>query len=404
MQTITPQKQLSQDVEETLLDRRVPRGKRLRILHVIPQLMPGGTEYALLRLVCALGDEDFEHEICATRGIDLAFARREMATAKITCIGKASAGRQFPFFRLVRMMRSIQPDVVHSRNWGGIEAVPAARFAGVPFVVHSEHGYELDSLDGLPWRRRIFRRAAYAMADAVFTNSRELRDYHARQAGIPENRLGVIYNGVDTNRFKPQLSLRHQLRQELRVPADNLLVGSVGRLVTIKDHVTLLKAASTLANHGLNVTVLLVGAGPEMANLQNRVAEDGGLSGRVLFTGGSDRIPELLNAMDVFVLPSLGEGMSNTLLEAMASALPVIASRVGGNPELIEDGRTGLLFTAGDSASLAAQINILADCALRHRLGSAARETAIRLFSLDRMVGNYRNLYRGLEQKTRNTN
>lgn len=366
--------------------------------------MPGGTEYALLRLVCALGDEEFEHEICATRGIDLAFARRQMATAKITCIGKAGAGHQFPFFRLVRMMRSIQPDVVHSRNWGGIEAVPAARLAGVPFIVHSEHGYELDSLDGLPWRRRIFRRTAYAMADAVFTNSVELRDYHARQAGIPGNRVGVIYNGVDTNRFKPQPGVRQQLRQELRIPADSLLVGSVGRLVTIKDHITLLKAASALAGHGLNVNVLLVGAGPEMASLQNRVVGDADLSGRVLFTGGSDRIPELLNAMDVFVLPSLGEGMSNTLLEAMASALPVVASRVGGNPELIEDGRTGLLFTAGDSASLAAQINILADCDLRHRLGSAARESAIRLFSLDRMVGNYRNLYRGLDQETRNIN
>jgi glycosyltransferase involved in cell wall biosynthesis len=263
-------------------------------------------------------------------------------------------------------------------------------------VVHSEHGYELDSLERLPYRRRIFRQAAYAMADAVFTNSSELRDYHMRQAWVSGDTVRVICNGVDTNRFKPEPRLRQQLREELRLPKDSLLVGSVGRLVAIKDHVTLLKAVSSLAGQGLNLKVLIVGAGPEMVKLQRHVAEDANIVSRVIFMGASDRVPELLNAMDVFVLPSRGEGMSNTLLEAMATALPVVASRVGGNPELIEDGRTGFLFMPGEIANLAEALKRLNDREVRQQVGTAARERVILRFSLERMVRDYRDLYRGL--------
>lgn len=396
VQTLIQDKERSQDLRETWPAQKTRLPKRLRIVHVIPQLMPGGTEYALLRLIRALGDEEFEHCICATRGVDSEFVRRQVVTSKIYCVGTPGATSQFPVLRLARMMRSLQPDVVHSRNWGGIEAVPAARFAGVPVVIHSEHGYELDSLERLPYRRRIFRRAAYAMADAVFANSRELRDYHARQAWIHGDSVRVIRNGVDTDRFQPQPSMRRQFRQELGVPHDSLLLGSVGRLVTIKDHITLLKAASLLAAQGVNLKVLLVGAGPEMAKLQTQVAEDANLVGRVIFTGASDRVPELLNAMDVFVLPSRGEGMSNTLLEAMASALPVVASRVGGNPELIDEWCTGFLFAPAETANLAEALKKLCDPELRQRFGNAARERVILHFSLERMVREYRDLYRGL--------
>lgn len=396
VQTLLQEKERSPDLRESPSLEKKPSLRRLRILHVIPQLMPGGTEYALLRLICALGDEEFEHGICATRGVDVEFVRRQMVTSKIFCVGTPGARYQFPFFRLVRTMRSLRPDVVHSRNWGGIEAVPAARLAGVPMVVHSEHGYELDSLERLPYRRRIFRQAAYAMADAVFTNSSELRDYHMRQAWVSGDTVRVICNGVDTNRFKPEPRLRQQLREELRLPKDSLLVGSVGRLVAIKDHVTLLKAVSSLAGQGLNLKVLIVGAGPEMVKLQRHVAEDANIVSRVIFMGASDRVPELLNAMDVFVLPSRGEGMSNTLLEAMATALPVVASRVGGNPELIEDGRTGFLFMPGEIANLAEALKRLNDREVRQQVGTAARERVILRFSLERMVRDYRDLYRGL--------
>src|SRR2546423_1707703 len=173
----------------------------------------------------------------------------------------------------------------------------------------------------MPQRRRIFQRRASPLADAVLTHSQQLREYHPRPARISPERLRVIYNGVDTLRFAPRLAARLRLRQELGIPADALVLGSVGRLVPIKDHGTLLRAASVLVSQGANVRVVLVGAGSQRDALQKQTAEDAQLAGRVIFTGASENIPDLLNAMDVFVLPSLGEGMSNTLLEAMASAL-----------------------------------------------------------------------------------
>ena len=378
-----------------------PARDRLRVLHVIPHLFPGGTEYVLLRLIRGLGDAAFEHRICATRGIDADFAaQNNLADNQLFLAGRHDLSFQFPLFRLARYMRSFRPHVVHTRNWGGLEAVFAARLAGVPVVIHSEHGYEVDSLAGLPFRRRVFRRVAYSAADTVFTNSRELRDYHARQAKVSLESIQVIYNGVDTNRFAPHPEIRQRVRRELGLPIESFVVGSVGRLVPIKDHGTLLQAASLLAERRIDVRVLLVGSGPTRSELQSKADQLEKLSGRVHFVGASDQVPTFLNAMDVFVLPSLGEGMSNTLIEAMASGLPVAATRVGGNPELVEEGRSGEFFAPGDFASLARLLEQLSrDNGLRRALGSAARERAVSRFSFEQMVTNYRSLY--LEQVAR---
>jgi sugar transferase (PEP-CTERM/EpsH1 system associated) len=363
----------------------------LRILHVISYMGRGGAEMGILKLVAGLG-EGFEQRICTTRGYDAAFVKTSFSEEKMFVAGVADLNLQFPLFRLAGIMRQYRPHIVHTRNWGAIEAVAAARVAGVPVVIHSEHGYEIDMFAGLPMRRRLFRRAAYAMADAVFALTGELRDYHARQAWITPERIGVIYNGVDTERFAPNSETRAAMRRELGLPEGSFVIGSVGRLVQIKDHQTLLKAAALLSANGIDVRVLLVGSGPERERLQNQAI--GPLESRLCFAGDSSRIPEMLNAMDVFVLPSLGEGMSNTLLEAMACGLPVLATNVGGNPEIVENNVNGRLFTPGDADWLAAQLKCLArDPALIHQLGTAARNRAIESFSLSRMLENYRSFY-----------
>ena len=248
---------------------------------------------------------------------------------------------------------------------------------------------------GLPMRRRLFRRAAYAMTDAIFAVTRELRDFHARQAWIRPERMGVMYNGVDTQRFAPCRESRVAMRKELGLPEESFVVGAVGRLVPIKDHQTLLKAAALVSKSGIDVRALLVGSGPERERLQ--ALSTNSLEGRVCFAGDSSRVPELLNAMDVFVLPSLNEGMSNTLLEAIACGLPALATNVGGNPEIIENNVNGCLFTPGDTAWLADKLTLLArNPALVHQLGTAARNHAIESFSLSRMLDTYRNFYLAL--------
>ena len=369
-------------------------GPKLRVLHVVSRLGLGGTEHGVLKLLRGLAAEEFEHSICAVRGIDSAFGERIHPEVALYSVGDPKPGFQFPLLRLARLMREVRPHIVHSRNFGALDAVPAARMAGVPVAIHSEHGYELELVAGLPLRRRLVCRAVFPLADAVLTVTKELRDFHSRQSWTKKDRFRVIYNGVDTERFFPRPEQAAKARDEQGIPPGRIVIGSIGRLVPIKDHRTLLKAAERLLGNGKDIHVLIVGAGPELKGLQTHVRESSTLQGRVSFAGASDNIPELLSAMDIFVLPSISEGMSNTILEAMASGVPVIAGCTGGNPELISEERCGRLFTPRDDAGLAEEIAYLTNNAqLRAALGSAGRDRVIHDFSLARMIAQYRDLY-----------
>jgi sugar transferase (PEP-CTERM/EpsH1 system associated) len=366
----------------------------LRVLHVVSIVGMGGTENGVLKVMNGLGEERFEHGLCAVRAVDGNFARHAKLTSKTYSAGTSKAGFQFPLFRLARIMKQFRPDIVHTRNFGSLEGVPAARLAGVPVVIHSEHGYEVETLSGLPLRRRMISRMFYSLTDAVFTVTRDLRDYFAAQSWLEAGRFRVIYNGVDTERFVPCLDRGASVRQELGIPPFRFVIGSVGRVVPIKDHLTLLKSAENLVSLGLDIHVLIVGSGTELPRIKQYATESCSLRDRCTFTGASDRVPALLNAMDVFVLPSLSEGMSNTILEAMASGIPVVATRAGGNPEIVEENVTGWLFSPGNSHELTDYLRHLTrNLSDSKRMGAAARRHVGERFSLQSMLQNYRDLY-----------
>jgi sugar transferase (PEP-CTERM/EpsH1 system associated) len=366
----------------------------LRIMHVVNYLRRGGMEFGILKLMAGLGAEKFEHRFCTTRKFDEDFVRAYGLERMLDVAAGSGKGLQFPLFRLKKIFQHYRPHIVHTRNWGALEAVPAARLAGVPVVIHSEHGYEVDNLRGLPMRQRLFRKMAYGMTDVVFAVTRELRDYHARQSWTDPERLRVVYNGVDTDRFAPNAEARARVRRDLGIAETTCLIGSVGRMVPIKDYGTLLRAADQLLTRGADLAVLLVGSGPELDSLQRQAGAIDSLRGRIRFLGASDQVPDVLNAMDVFVLPSLGEGMSNTILEAMASGLPVVVTDVGGNPEVVGERNSGLLFQPGDAAALAQALDILITNPEGRRVwGSLARERAVTKFSLRSMMEQYKELY-----------
>ncbi len=381
----------------------VPRTNHpVRVLQVVTQLAMGGTEMALLGVMGGLNDGHFQQGICAVRRWDRNMPVPDSVGAKVFVASNGRKGREFSLLRLMRVIKQFKPDILHSRNWGSIEAVPAARLAGVPAVVHSEHGYELDILGGLPLRRRLLRRAVYGMADAVFTVSQDLRDYHARQAWFPADRIRVINNGVNISQFRPQREVRRLTRERLKLPQESLVVGSVGRLVPIKDHLTLLRAAEIMLRGGTAVDILLVGSGPESDRLKDYASRSSALQGRVHIMMADFEVADLLNAMDIFALPSVCEGMSNTLLEAMACGLPVLATCTGGNPEVLQEGRTGWLFRPGDAKALALGLeNLATNVELRRQFGEAGRLRVVEQFGLDRMVEHYRSLYFELASRPR---
>jgi sugar transferase (PEP-CTERM/EpsH1 system associated) len=398
--TIPAPKELSTDTEQ---DASRARGRqRLRVLHVVNRLELGGTESGILRVAAGLGGEEFLHAVCTARGHSAEFAARHSFSGQIFDATGPESRFQILVYRFAQIIRDFRPHVVHSRNWGAIEAVFAARLAGVPAIIHSEHGYELEILEGLPLRQRLFRRAAYAAADAVFTVSSDLRDFHARQAGVSTSSIDVIPNGVDSDRFAPRPQKQSACRAALGLPDTSFLVGTVGRLVPIKDQALLLRAARVLDDRGVNVSVALAGEGPELEQLRT-LAGALSLSSRVHFLGASRSIPDFLNALDVFVLPSVSEGMSNTVLEAMSSGLPVIATSVGGNPELIEDQVSGRLFQSGDLIKLAEYLlNLAKDQQIRRALGAMARARILGSYRLDSMLDRYRNLYQRLASRRKN--
>lgn len=374
--------------------------RTLRILHIFNYLGLGGTELTALRMIANLEKDLFENELCAVRGFDPTMVIQRYPQGRVAVPDGDLNGFQLMISRLVRIIKKVKPHIVHSRNWGTIEAIPAARLAHVPVVIHSEHGYEVTNVHGMPLRQRLLRRAVYPLANAFVTVTNELRDYHASQAWVSAKRIRVIENGIDTQLYCARPSTRAEARQKLEIPENRFVVGTVGRLVAIKDHGTLLKAVENVARGGVNIHAVIAGSGPELNRHQQMVTSSDALAGRVSFLGAVQEVWQVLNALDVFVLTSLSEGMSNTLLEAMASCLPVIATGVGGNREVVEEGRSGWLFTVGDEQELSNRLRALAaDANLRESFGTAARERVVRRFSLDRMVEEYRRLYTGLAQQ-----
>lgn len=296
------------------------------------------------------------------------------------------------------LCRSLRPQIVHTRGLSGLDAQFPALLAGVPARLHGEHGWDVDNLDGRARRPLWLRRLHAPLIHHYVTVSLDLRRYLVERVGIAPHRVSNICNGVDTERFAPGSP-----SPELGLPADFLRpdvvrIGTVGRLQPVKNQVALLEAVALLRARcpelAVRIRLVLVGDGPLREEL-TRQARTMMLETTTWFAGATERVPEWMRALDVFVLPSLNEGISNTLLEAMATGVPVLASAVGGNPELIEEGVAGDTFAPRDVEGLAALIErYVAEPGLRRAHGMAVRRRAESNFSLRSMVAAYGDLYR----------
>lgn len=365
-------------------------------MHVVDHLGKGGLENALVNVIENLDPTRFEHVVYAIRKLGPNADRLVKGGVKVICQGKQDTDSPVQVGRLARAIREVQPDIVHSRNWAAVEAVPAGRWVRSCKVVHSEHGLEAHANAGEPRRRIWFRRLAYELAHRVMSVSYQLRDLHARRTGFAAEKITVIHNGVDRRRFYPNPRVRAAIREELGIAEQEFCIGCVGNFFPVKGHITALEAMGSIAERCSRWRLVLIGDGPERPKLDEFVrAHQWG--GRVTFLGTSDRVPDLLNALDVYVLPSVAEGISNSLLEAMATGLPVVATRTGGNPEVVVDGDSGLLFPIGDAHALSAHLLNLHDSNQRRRgFAERALRRVREEFSLESMMANYGQLYEDL--------
>ena len=336
------------------------------VLHVLHHLQIGGMENGLVNLINHLPRSRYRHAIVCIEDYTDFRARITRPDVTISALHRSRIGVWRLRRALYRLCRELRPALVHTRNQSGLDALLPARVAGVP-CVHSEHGWDVDNLDGRQWKPLLLRRLHRPFVAQYITVSQHLARFMVEVVGARATRVTQIYNGVDTARFAPTLGQsRAILPAGFRDPAV-VVIGTVGRIQAVKDQATLLKAFARLsaAQPASAARLVIAGDGPLLVELK-ALAESLGIAARTAFLGASDRIPEVLQALDVFVLPSLNEGISNTILEAMASGLPVVATAVGGNVELIQEGTNGRLFRPRDETALAGILGeYVADPALR---------------------------------------
>ena len=370
------------------------------VVHVIHHLVVGGMENTLVNLINHMPARLFRHAVICIDDYSSFRDRIQRADVEVIALHRPHVGVMAVRRAIYRICRRLRPAIVHTRNLSGLDALLPAWLARVPFRLHSEHGWDVDNLQGQQWKPALLRRLHAPLVTHYLTVSRDLARFLETRIGISPTRISQIYNGVDTSRFVPKGQMIHD---ELPVNfrgAGLFRIGTVGRLQAVKDQALLLRAAARLlrlrSELRETLRMVIVGDGPMFAPL-NDAAQSLGLADITWFAGASQRVPQIMQALDVFVLPSLNEGVSNTILEAMAAGLPVLASRVGGNPELVDHGETGFLFDSGDEAALCARLQDYCDePALCDRHASAARARAEKDFSLQAMVRHYADLYRDL--------
>lgn len=374
------------------------RVARHHIVHVVFRFDVGGLENGVVNLLNRLPEREWRHTVLALTEVADTFRRRvQRDDVDFFALGKGPGHLVAHYPRLHRLFREQAPDIVHTRNLAALEATVPAWTAGVPVRIHGEHGRDSSDPDGARRRYQWVRRAYSPFVSRYVALSGDLESYLVDRVGIRARRVVRICNGVDTERFRPSAPSDRAPDACPFVSGRHWIVGTVGRMDPIKDPVNLARGfvEALRRSPALRERLRLVFVGDGTCRDEVvRVLEQGGALELAWLAGERADVPDLMRIMDCFVLPSRGEGISNTILEAMSSGLPVVATRVGGNSELVEDGMTGRLVPVRNAGALAEQILAYAvDPATARRHGRAGRSRIERDFSLDVMVGRYRDLY-----------
>jgi len=358
------------------------------IVHIVHRFDFGGLENGLVNLVNLMPSTVGRHVIIALTDVTEIQQRIDRDDVWVFALGK-KRGKDIGFYvRLFRLLRTLKPDIVHTRNFGTLDCQFVAWLAGVRHRIHGEHGWDSYDPEGRLPKFRVVRRLLEPLIETFVALSAELESWLIQDVGIPARKVRRICNGVDTKRFvaRTRPSRDH----------DASVVGSVTRFSEIKDPLNTIGAFIEVHRaHPGAVRLLMIGDGSLKAAAVS-VLRSAGVEASACLPGSVVDVVPYLEEMDLFVLGSLREGISNTVLEAMAAGLPVIATRVGGNIELVDDGVTGYLVPPQSPSAIAAAIaRYLADSDLARRHGVAGRKRIEDHFSINAMIALYSELYTG---------
>jgi len=370
------------------------------VVHVVNQLDAGGAENGLINLITHIPPERYRHAIVCLRDHGGYHAHIRERGIEIVNLHKDEGPAFGHYLRMFKALRALQPDLVHTRNLGGLEGQLVAVLAGVKLRVHGEHGRDQADLGGKHLRHQLLQRALCPLIGHFIAVSAERERWLIEQVGAEPARVSQISNGVDSVQFHPRLGPPAAVGPPGFMQDDVFVIGSVGCMDDVRNHTTLIEAflrliASPHPAHQ-RLRLMIIGNGPMRAECQ-AMLNRAGAAHRAWLPGERADIPQLLRAMDLFVLPSLAEGGSNAILEAMATGLPVVATSVGGNTELVHPGLTGILvppMSPDLMATAIADYCRIPEMGARH--GARARSQVISRYSLPAMARSYLAVYDSL--------
>ena len=372
------------------------------IAHILYRFDVGGLENGVVNLINRIPNDRFHHVIISLTDATDFKKRIKNPNVDIFCLHK-KPGQDFAYlWRLWKLLRKLKPSITHTRNLAALETVVIAFLAGVPRRVHSEHGWGMADLHGTNRKYRMLRKGMSLLVHRYIGLSKHIETYLHEDVGIPKAKLTQLYNGVDEARFSAESNKETQknLFPSGFISANSIVIGTVGRMEPVKDQLALANAFIRLyelsGSKRSKLRLVIIGDGELRAPILQRL-QDAGISAQAWLPGSHDQVPAIMQAMDIFVLPSRNEGISNTILEAMASGLPIVATRVGGNPELVVENETGVLVPPDDPTALAsALLKYVNNPDQRSTQGRAGRARIEQHFRLEHMVDKYLSVYDSL--------
>ncbi len=363
---------------------------RLRILFIIDSLygLHGGTENQVVKLINHIDRSLFDIHLLHLSNSRWIDAHASELNCKLKCydVMKLKRPKNIILFLLIlRYIRRLRPDVVMTFfALSNILGVAIARMAGVKCIVGTRRDYGLWLGKGL-----VFFRLANRLVQRILTNSYRVRDLIAREEQFDKSRIDVIYNGIRLKEDLPDARGGKALKAKWGIPEGAPVVGIVGGLKPMKRHGTFIRAAKRIRETRADVHFLIIGDGP-LRNRLERLAAHLGMTAHMHFAGSQEDVLPFLGILDIGINCSANEGLSNAIMEYMAYGVPCIASRAGGNAELIKDGENGCLFDLDDDSGLAESIeSLLEDKERSVQFAQRSREKIIGTFSLERMIEQY---------------
>jgi glycosyltransferase involved in cell wall biosynthesis len=367
----------------------VKRNKIRKILHLHNTSSIGGAEQVILDLAAFTDQKKFESYVGVFREGELVSEMRRRGIKFFWLKGNTRV-YDYKFLKsIIQIIKNNRIDLVHSHTWGtDFYGYWASKILGVPMISTIHNRYYIFE----KWDRRISYRVLISQIEKIVAVSADIQRLLRGDLKLKPGKISLIYNGIDTQRYESGFDL-HSIRKELSLSEGELFIGNVGNLREVKDHHTLILAFHQVSSFFPQSKLLIVGDGELKSDL-HKLSAQLGLEKKILILGHRQDVALLLSLLDIFVLSSRSEGCSISLLEAMASGKPVIATRVGGNPELVMEGKTGLLVPSAEPEKLAETIiQLLKDEKLREKRGEEGRKRVREKFSRESMVKNYGELY-----------